>query len=267
MPQNISQLLQGLAARSAEPAMLGRLLHLAARLRHQQLYQALLPACGGKVMFGPFAGMSFPLPPSEGCSVPKLLGSYEFPLHESLRALAAADLSEIYDIGCAEGYYAVGFARLFPNARILAFDINEKARTTCAALAQANAVAGRVEIGGECDWETLSFPPGKKRLVFCDIEGAERQLLDPDKATGLAHAHIIVECHDCFDAGIADELTRRFTPTHEIKRLRDDLPGTGALGNWFAKLPQLDRQIALWEWRAGETPWLVMRPKDESQVK
>ena len=169
--------------------------------------------------------------------MPKLLGCYEFPLHESLKALASSDIEEIYDIGCAEGYYAVGFARLFPKTRILAFDINDNARKTCEALAQANGVAAQVEVGRECDWQTLSF------------------------ATGLAHAHIIVECHDCFDAGIADELTRRFTATHHIKRLRDDLPGTRALGSWFEKLPQLDRLIALWEWRTGDTPWLVMQPK------
>jgi hypothetical protein len=261
LSQKIVENLTKLAAQSAEPGFLGRLLRVAAKWRHQQLYHALLKASGGRVLGGSFAVMAFPLAPSEGCSVPKLLGCYEFHLHESLKALVSSDIEEIYDIGCAEGYYAVGFARLFPKTRILAFDINDNARKTCEALAQANGVAAQVEVGRECDWQTLSFAQGKTRLVFCDIEGAERQLLDPSKATGLAHAHIIVECHDCFDAGIADELTRRFTATHHIKRLRDDLPGTRALGSWFEKLPQLDRLIALWEWRTGDTPWLVMQPK------
>jgi hypothetical protein len=261
LSQKAIEILQTLAARAAEPGMLVRLLHTAAKWRHQQLYQGLLKASGGRVLGGPFAGMAFPLPPAEGCSVPKLLGCYEIPLHESLKRLAATGVEEIYDIGCAEGYYAVGFARLFPQARILAFDINDNARATCAALAQANNVADRVTVGTECTWETLSFPPGKNRLVFCDIEGAERQLLDPAKATGLVHAHIIVECHDCFDAGIADELTRRFSPSHDIERLQDDLASTRVLGSGFQKLPQIDRLIALWEWRLGDTPWLVMTPR------
>ena len=51
--------------------------------------------------------------------------------------------------GCAEGYYAVGMARLAPEITVYAYDIEERARIACADLAQRNGVADRVIVGGE----------------------------------------------------------------------------------------------------------------------
>jgi hypothetical protein len=30
---------------------------------------------------------------------------------------------------------------------------------------------------------------------------------------------------------------------------------------WLQELAHLDQLLAVWEWRAAPTPWLVMRPK------
>jgi hypothetical protein len=30
---------------------------------------------------------------------------------------------------------------------------------------------------------------------------------------------------------------------------------------WLKDLSHLDQLLAVWEWRAGPTPWLVMTPK------
>lgn len=98
---------------------------------------------------------------------------------------------------------------------------------------------------------------GRRVLVVVDIEGAEADLLRPEAAPALARMALIVETHG---AAVTAELTRRFAPTHEIRRLdhagRDFTPPP-----WLAGLDHLDQMLALWEWRRHPTPWLVMRPR------
>ncbi len=102
----------------------------------------------------------------------------------------------VVDIGCDEGYYAVGMAMRLPRARVYAFDINSQAQHDCAQMAVLNNVQDRVVIGGECTWEGLQqlLKPGD--LVICDCEGCEAALMDPAKAPALARAFLIVELHD-----------------------------------------------------------------------
>jgi protein-L-isoaspartate O-methyltransferase len=53
---------------------------------------------------------------TEGALAPRLIGTYEDELHPHLAEALAADPEVILDIGCAEGYYAAGLARLAPGA-------------------------------------------------------------------------------------------------------------------------------------------------------
>ena len=47
-----------------------------------------------------------------------------------------SDYQTVVNVGCAEGYYAIGMARLMPNSLFLAFDINPKAIECCRELAR-----------------------------------------------------------------------------------------------------------------------------------
>jgi len=168
----------------------------------------------------------------------------------------------IINIGCAEGYYAVGLARQMPFTRVLAFDLNPKAQETCAALAQKNQVAERVAVGGGFRPEDFAAYIDQKVLVLCDIEGAEKDLLDIDKAPALAGMDLIVESHECMAHGMTRLLMERFTSTHEITLVEDN--GQRQMDNvpaWFISLAHLDQLLAVWEWRSGPTPWLVMKAK------
>src|SRR5262249_8007661 len=108
------------------------------------------------VRYGPFAGMRYPEAASVGSTLfPKLIGSYEREIRDVLEIIARTDYSEIVDIGCAEGYYAVGLAMTVPGARVLAFDTDEKAVRLCRRMAEINGVSDRVVVGTFCDAETL----------------------------------------------------------------------------------------------------------------
>jgi len=56
----------------------------------------------------------------------------------------------VITVGCAEGYYAVGLARLFPQAAIFAFDTDPKAQLICRQTASLNQVDDRVTVMGAC---------------------------------------------------------------------------------------------------------------------
>lgn len=147
---------------------------------------------------------------------------------------------------------------------MLAFDLNPKAQETCKALAKKNGVADRIQIGALFKLEDFTAYAGQKVLVLCDIEGGEKDLLDPEKAPALKGMDLIVESHDCLLPGITQTLIDRFQASHAITLVQDN--GQRQLHNapaWFNNLAHLDQLLATWEWRSGPTPWLVMKAKEQ----
>jgi len=238
-------------------------LRLLSKWRSAMIQNTFIKEEGTKVLQGPLKGLDFIEKSAEGCHVPKLLGSYEQPLHPFIQKSSISDYTKVINIGCAEGYYAVGFAMVAPSLVSYAFDTNGQARKICAKLAQKNGVGDRVKIGSEFGHADFARYGHERVLVFCDIEGAEDELLNPEKAPSLRKLDIIVESHECLRSGVTQRLISRFKATHDIRLVEDN--GTRLLEappRWFAKLAHLDQLLATWEWRSGPTPWLVMRAKN-----
>jgi len=230
------------------------------RWRSRLLANTYVARQGTRVMQGPFAGMDYLDDATEGALVPRLLGTYESELHPHLQAFAAAGLDCVIDVGCAEGYYAVGLARMMPGVTVHAFDIDPKAREACRALAARNGVSEWVIVGGEFAPDGFQAFAGRRVLVLVDAEGAEVDILQPQMSPALARMNIIVETHDLYRADALATLTARFSPTHDIVRV-DQQPKAFDMPPWLQALPHLDQLLAVWEWRARPTPWLVMTPK------
>ena len=215
---------------------------------------------GNTVFAGPFAGMTY-LDAAEGALLPRLIGCYEAELHPAIEQLRHAGYQDIIDIGCAEGYYAVGLARMLPDCRIFAHDISDTAQTACRALAQANGVADRIQVGGVFDGHSLAQHHGRKTLVICDIEGAEDELLDPATHPAWANVDLIVEVHECYRSGLIDRLKTRFGDTHDIEWVWPSASAHRPLPAWTQALSHLDQLLCTWEWREGATPWAIMRSR------
>lgn len=242
------------------PGALNRALRILAKWRAEMVANTLSHRAKPFVLTGPFKGMSYAVRASEGSRSARLMGVYEASLHPVIEAIIAKSPALIVDIGSAEGYYAVGLARRLPKARILARDSSPKAQALCRALAKANDVGDRVEIGGlftHADFVACTAQPS---VVICDIEGAEADLLDPSLAPGLLQADILVECHPGMASDVVETLTARFQDSHRITRIGRKLDDSG-LPDWMEELSDLDRLIALWEWRSTPTPWLWMEKK------
>ena len=251
--------LRRIAEQDPDPA------HLAAALRHLAKWRAELVAntiaerMGPVIAAGPFQGMIYGVRAAEGSRAARLLGVYEASLAPIIETIVARAYPLVIDLGSAEGYYAVGLARRMPQARILARDENPQAQDLCRALADMNGVAGRVEIGGRMNHADFNICTSQPTVIICDIEGAEDTLLDPARAPGLSAADILVECHDVMHPGLTDRLAARFAASHHVTRINRQL--APILPDWMESWSDLDRLIALWEWRAGPTPWLWMTHK------
>lgn len=218
------------------------------------------------VRHGPFSGLVYPDAVATGSALlPKLLGSYEDEIHPFITTAAAMNYDDVIDIGCAEGYYAVGLGRLFPKARVLAYDVDEGAREMCRMMAEANGVADRVELNGWCDAATLaSLPEGRRALIVADCEGYEKTLFTAETAASLIRHDILIECHDYKEPDISASIRAAFAATHEI----EEAPSTPDYRKAAdAAYPELEgyspviRRFIVEESRSAPQSWLFLKAK------
>lgn len=191
------------------------------RLSHQML-KSISARHGLAVQDGPFRNMRYPaelLVPDRVVRyalLPKIVGCFEAELHAILMEVITRNYDTVLNIGCSEGYYAIGLSLRLPNARVFAFDIDPVARQLCDKIAHLNQVSDRVTIHGECTMQQLQELVGDRTLIICDCEGCELQLLRPDLMPCLRACDLIVELHDCFDPSTSEVVTNRFVQSHDM---------------------------------------------------
>ena len=246
-------------------------LHQAQRARRARsdalMVQRLSPEL--TVLHGPFAGMRYPQARATGSAlVPKILGSYESELHGVMAEVSKRQYSDIVDVGCAEGYYAVGLGLRHPDARIHAFDTDAAARQMCRGMAQANGVASRLALGGLCDEATLlALPLGARALVVSDCEGYEAQLFTPRVVASLLRHDVLIEVHDHVDPHLGARLRNLFRDSHDCTAV-DSLDDTRKARTYaVAELEGLDllaRRELLAEGRNMIMEWLFFSARADA---
>lgn len=171
-----------------------------------------------KVLGGIFKGLQYPQFESSGSGlVTKLLGSYEDELHPFIQQMAKNNYSIIIDVGCAEGYYAVGLAKMFSRASVFAYDIDKVALSRCGKMASVNKVREKVVLKEECNKEELyGFSTSPRGFIICDCEGYENELFDEPLANALKNFDLIIELHDHVVPGIKAKIESAFKNTHQI---------------------------------------------------
>lgn len=234
--------------------------------RLNELLLQLFPA--PQVAAGPFKGMLYPCAQSFGSALlPKLLGSYESELHPFIEEMLGNVYTSIVDIGCAEGYYAVGFGLRLTKADIYAFEVDFRARKLCAQLSQLNGLNERMHIGGFCD--PVSFkkiPLGRRALIMSDCEGYESTLFTSEIAALLSNHDLIIETHDFIDINISSKIRSAFQETHQIRSIKstDDIEKAHTYrSERLEKCDLQTRRLALAERRPAIMEWLVMTPKQQ----
>lgn len=177
-----------------------------------------------KIKRGPFTGMQYSSFTSTGSSLfPKLVGIYEHELAEIIEYCKTQNYEYFIDIGCAEGYYAVGMAKFGKAEKVLAYDINDYAKHLCQKMASVNNVD--VEIKHAMTSDALSkfpFDKDKKSFIMVDCEGFERELFSEAAIKNLKNVECLIEVHDwCqHERRTKDILLDMFKETHECSVIK-----------------------------------------------
>jgi hypothetical protein len=254
-PSSVREQVLKLLEKGDQAALAGAL-RLLAKYRSHVIQFGLASQAASEVQGGPFRGMKYVDHSAEGCHIPKMIGCYEHELQPFFEAAIRTGYDHVVNVGCAEGYYAVGLALRMPRATIHAYDINPGARTMCERIAERNGVFGRVRIAEAFTPASFRDFAGRRTLFLIDIEGNEVELINGAADADLAGFDFIIECHDATPDKISGPLFKRLHGTHAAKLVPHTLPAL-TIPPSLGKLGHLDQLLAVWEWRGHPTPWLV----------
>lgn len=210
------------------------------------------------VLSGPFKGLQYPSSSSFGSALaPKILGCYESELHPILNTLKA-NYEQIFDFGCAEGYYAVGLALIYTQARVNAYDTDALALQRAHQMARLNNVETRISLHGRANWQDLKKAENTRSLIICDCEGYERLLFNHMNLNYLKNSDLIIELHDFAFEDTSVYLPSLFHQSHDcdlVSTIYDSEKGTDFQALDF--LTPSERKFCVSEFRPCPQQWLI----------
>ncbi len=222
------------------------------------LNRKLVERFGSCVQEGPFAGLTLTAMTHAEQIGPYLLGVYECELDAAWATVLRGSYTQIIDIGAKFGYYAVGLAKRYPAASIVAFDTDWWARKAVREMAAANGTRN-VEVKGFCSPEWLAGHTQEAAFVISDCEGYEAVLFGPGTIPKLETASLIIETHDRSVPGVSDRLREAFGETHSVRVYGHD-GSRRAPTRPLDFLSEPERRLAVHEVRPSQS-WLLCLPK------
>jgi SAM-dependent methyltransferase len=230
------------------------------------LLETILKPFWKHVKNGPFEGLHYTPRRSVGSQyLPKLIGTYESELNPVWNLLKAHRITRIFDIGCADGFYAVGLLKLFPEARIHAFDLDPDARKFTQIMADKNHVSDRLNIHGEFVFSEWQDQIDEGTLILSDCEGFEKDIFSHTNIQAARKAICVVEIHESKRSGVTDSLLSAFsTSGHQLRWIKNLAPAEklDSLRKHFPSImPSQAITFLADEQRHSATPWLIAYPE------
>ena len=225
---------------------------------------------GQRIAAGAFKGVKYVDRSFGSAYIPKLLGLYERELGTAVADIVHRRPRRVIDVGAAEGYYAVGLARLLPDTEVIAFEGEERGRQLLQQMIAVNDVGSRVEVRGWCGPNDLNeaLVANDCTVVLMDAEGAEADLIDLNRVPRLRSAELLIETHDFIVPGVTEQLigrlraTHRITTIHQTGRKVEDYPYSTL---YTSLLPKRYIEWAVSEWRPVPMTWLHCTPLPPGQ--
>jgi hypothetical protein len=220
----------------------------------------LIEHLGSHVQAGPFQGLILTEMTHAEQLGPYLLGLYECELDEAWNTVFRRTFTQVIDIGAKFGYYAVGLARRYPLASVVAFDTDWWARKAVRQMAAANG-AGNVEVRGFCSPEWLASNAREGAFIISDCEGYEAALFQPEIIARLRSATLIIETHDVFVPGVTKRLRSAFSETHTVRVFGHGITRRSA-SCALDFLSEPERRLSLQEVRSDQL-WMLCLPRTD----
>lgn len=223
------------------------------------LHEKLLQKFGAAVLAGPFKDVILtPMTHAEQIG-PYLLGVYESELDAAWATVCCGSYSQIIDVGAKFGFYAVGLARKYPQAEVVAFDTDWWARKAVREMAAANHTPN-VKVEGFCTPGWLAQNTREGAFIISDCEGFEGVLFSDEVIAKLTTATLIVETHDCSVPGVCERLQKAFEKTHVVKVVGMDGSRRRPDVDLSFLASDRERELASKEVRPDQI-WLLCLPK------
>jgi precorrin-6B methylase 2 len=233
------------------------------RFRFIRCRRLLTRKGGAIIQNGPFKGMNYLATATGSSLLPKLAGTYEAELFPVIERLSRNPYGVILNIGCAEGYYAVGMAIKIQSATVIAYDLDSNAQSLCRNLAYLNKVNQRVVVKGKCDSEVLNQDLGVRRaLLIVDCEGGEMELIDPIKSPRLKDVDLIIEMHDFITPGVSKKISERLNKSHTLTTVCTRQRTSTELAA-LEDVEKFLRDTIIDEGRPCEMSWLIAESNSE----
>lgn len=222
---------------------------------------------GSAVLRGPFAGQLLePSLDQVRSDLPAaLVGEYEREVHGLVRDIVALEPAVVVDVGRGAWLYAIGWARLVPGVHVHVRDADDVALEGVRRLAELNHVAARITTARRIDYaevDRLLAGPGP-HVLRADVDGLERELLNPRMVPRLADAHVLVRVHDRVLTRPAEILAERFHRSHAIRVVESEGRAPDAIPE-LAGLTADDRWLCVSDGRRSPARWLWMVPLESS---
>jgi hypothetical protein len=222
------------------------------------LTRKLVERFGSHVQEGPFAGLTLTAMTHAEQIGPCLLGVYESELDEAWETVFLGTYTQIIDVGAKFGYYAVGLAKRYPGASVVAFDTDWWARKAVREMLDANGTRN-VDVRGFCSPDWLARNAHAAALIISDCEGYEAVLFESSTIRDLRSATLLIETHDCFVPGVSDTLRAAFGETHAVR-----VYGHGGSRRSTTRpldfLTEREQELAVQEVRSSQL-WLLCLPR------
>lgn len=149
----------------------------------------------------------------------RLLGVYEIWLQEAISDVLRRQPDVVVDVGASTGCYSIGFANALPNAKHIAFEMDESERDKFRKT--ASKITTPIDLRGFCSVDELLkiTQDYHKGFLMMDCEGFERELLNDQVHLNLNSWSLLVEIHDWHAPGVGNEIQQRFANTHKISEI------------------------------------------------
>lgn len=222
----------------------------------QIVTKKIVEASNWKVLSGPFAGMVWGkhgLTWSAFDLGPQLLGTYEQDLHQVISSEIERKPPQIINLGCADGYYAVGMALACKDSEVWGIDIDAESLKHCLANANLNNIKLNVA-------QLLPDTLRQGAFWLVDVEGAEAEILDPEAKPVLKHCSVLVELHPFLSPGVKELIWDRFRKSHKIVEIRSGARNPNQFP-FLEDIPDRLRWSVASEGRSQVMSWLYLNPK------
>ncbi|MCU7617831.1 hypothetical protein NZ698_11530 [Chryseobacterium sp. PBS4-4] len=182
----------------------------------------VLEKIGNQIYTGPFAGLIIPDILKPILKLSETLGLYESVLHRNFSDLINKNIENIMIIGGYKEYYPAGLSNLLRPKNMYVFEMDKNFQPYIEAWISINDLIP-YQTFGEAKEEILLNWENKIDFLLIDCEGAEDFLLQPDKFRWQKETDILVEIHHFYDNKILGNLVSRFSDTHHLTIIYDEI--------------------------------------------